>query len=383
MKTELALHSTEFLLHVTAVILVFMCFLFAVFLFTKKSENRLGNTFLGLFMLVRGIDATSIFYGYYIDLPIILESLRHDIGTFFQPPLLYLFVLSVVYSDFKLKRVYLWHIVPFLLSIVIFFPRLYLPALIGKPVTATIDFEVNIIYWMAAVQRIGYIIAIFVLLKRYKTLLLENYAVRYNYRWLYQMNIIIIIIFILSSYKNIYKFVSWGGEYTYVSELRLIVIIAMLLFNCWLVLKALYAPNLFSGIDSNLQLVLNNTDIKDYNDKENSDISIKIAQLEAHMSEEEPYLNPEITIKDIAENLNIKVTDLSIIINNNLKQNFYEFINNYRVEKAKELLKSPKHKQLTILEILYQVGYNSKSSFNTSFKNLTGQTPTEYRKRHQ
>ena len=83
----LQLNSTEFLLHMTTVILVFVCFLFALFLFTKKSKNRLGNTFLGLFMLVRGIDATALFYGYYIDLPIMLESLRHDIGTFFQPPL--------------------------------------------------------------------------------------------------------------------------------------------------------------------------------------------------------------------------------------------------------------------------------------------------------
>ena len=260
-------------------------------------------------------------------------------------------------------------------------PRLYIPALFGQPVTATVELEVNIIYWMAAVQRIGYIIAVFILLKKYKDLLLENYAVRYNYRWLFQMNIIVIIIFLLSSYKNIYKFVFWDA-YNYVDELRLIVVIAMLLFNCWLVLKALYAPNLFSGIDSNLQLAsTSKSKIEDPNKID--DVSKTISKLKAYMKDETPYLNSEITIKDIAGAMNTRVSELSVIINHHLNQNFYEFIGEYRIEKAKELLKSPEHRQLTVLEILYQVGYNSKSSFNTSFKTQTGQTPTEYRRRHQ
>lgn len=380
MNQELQLNSTEFLLHIATVVLVFVCFLFALFLLTKQSKNRLGNTFLGLFMIVRGIDATALFYGYYIDLPLILEVLRHDIGTFFQPPLLYLFVLSVVYSDFKLRRRYLWHAVPFLLSIVVMAPRLYIPELMGNDATATMELEVNIIYWMAAIQQIGYIIAVFVLLRKYKALLLENYSVRYNYRWLYQMNIIVITIFILASYKNIYKLVFWG-DYGYVNELRLVVVIGMLLFNCWLVLKALYAPTLFSGIDSRLQLVSDQERLD--KTEESEEVASIILALKAYMIKDAPYLNPELTIKDVAEAITIKVTDLSIIINHHLGQNFYEFISYYRIEKAKELLKSKAHRQLTVLEILYQVGYNSKSSFNTSFKKQTGLTPTDYRRQQQ
>lgn len=100
------------------------------------------------------------------------------------------------------------------------------------------------------------------------------------------------------------------------------------------------------------------------------------------MAKQEPYLNPELTIQDLASQLDIDVRELSLLINHYLNQNFYDFINQYRIDKATQILKNPEQQKLTILEILYQIGFNSKSSFNTSFKKRTGLTPTEYRKRH-
>ena len=69
------------------------------------------------------------------------------------------------------------------------------------------------------------------------------------------------------------------------------------------------------------------------------------------------------------------------MINHKLNKHFFDLINEYRIEKAMQILQNPKESHLTILEILYAVGFNSKSSFNTAFKNYTGLTPTEYRKR--
>ena len=62
-----------------------------------------------------------------------------------------------------------------------------------------------------------------------------------------------------------------------------------------------------------------------------------------------------------------------------LQQNFFDFINRYRIEEATRLLTNPEDKKITILEVLYKVGFNSKSSFNTLFKKYTGITPTEFR----
>jgi AraC-like DNA-binding protein len=62
-------------------------------------------------------------------------------------------------------------------------------------------------------------------------------------------------------------------------------------------------------------------------------------------------------------------------------QNFYDFINRHRIDEASRLLTNPADEKITILEVLYEVGFNSKSSFNTLFKKYTGLTPTEFRKK--
>lgn len=98
------------------------------------------------------------------------------------------------------------------------------------------------------------------------------------------------------------------------------------------------------------------------------------------MVENQPYLKPDLTLQELANLLNMDSKDLSFVINNSIQQNFYDFINTYRIDKAKELLQNSKYKDLTIQEILYKVGFNSKSSFNTSFKKQLKFTPTEFRR---
>jgi AraC-like DNA-binding protein len=108
--------------------------------------------------------------------------------------------------------------------------------------------------------------------------------------------------------------------------------------------------------------------------------SHKIEQLKEYMIAKEPFLESSLTIQDLALKLNLNSRDLSVLINQSLNKHFFDFINEYRIEKAKKLLKDTSKKELTVLEILYEVGFNSKSSFNTAFKKQTGITPTQFRK---
>lgn len=96
---------------------------------------------------------------------------------------------------------------------------------------------------------------------------------------------------------------------------------------------------------------------------------------------EKVYKDPNLTIKLLASKLLISPRGLSGIINNQLNTNFYEFINEYRIKEAQQMLSAPGDHQESILEIAYEVGYNSKSAFNRAFKNFTGMTPSEFRKR--
>ena len=98
------------------------------------------------------------------------------------------------------------------------------------------------------------------------------------------------------------------------------------------------------------------------------------------MAEEKPFLNPSLTIQDVSVAIEIPVRDLSLLINHKLEQHFYDFVNTYRIENAMDILKVSTKSKVTILEILYEVGFNTKSSFNTAFKKHTGNTPTSYRK---
>jgi AraC-like DNA-binding protein len=95
------------------------------------------------------------------------------------------------------------------------------------------------------------------------------------------------------------------------------------------------------------------------------------------MESEKPYLDPNLSINDLSDKLDLNVRILSQVINNTLRLRFFDFVNKYRIRDAKVLLEDPPDPKITILEIMYQVGFNSKSSFNTAFKKFTGTTPSE------
>ena len=95
------------------------------------------------------------------------------------------------------------------------------------------------------------------------------------------------------------------------------------------------------------------------------------------MRDEKPFLQPGFSLPDLAQRLGTTVHILSQVINENLSKSFFEMTAAYRVEEAKKLLKEKQN--IKVEEIAEQVGYNSKSSFNTAFKKITGKTPSEFR----
>jgi len=106
-------------------------------------------------------------------------------------------------------------------------------------------------------------------------------------------------------------------------------------------------------------------------------------QIKEFMEKGEVYLDPDITLNILANKMNLAPRKLSQILNKNLNENFYTFVNKYRINHAAEMLANPKYSDKTVLEILYEVGFNNKSAFNRFFKQFINQTPTEYRRIHQ
>ncbi|AHG88879.1 Helix-turn-helix, AraC domain-containing protein [Gemmatirosa kalamazoonensis] len=104
------------------------------------------------------------------------------------------------------------------------------------------------------------------------------------------------------------------------------------------------------------------------------------AALLSLMDTEHPYRDPELTLPALAERLKSTPHKLSEVLNREISQTFYDFVNAYRVDEVRARLADPATKHLNILALGLDAGFASKSTFNQAFKKLTGQTPSAYRK---
>ncbi|MCO6478542.1 MAG: AraC family transcriptional regulator [Phaeodactylibacter sp.] len=100
-----------------------------------------------------------------------------------------------------------------------------------------------------------------------------------------------------------------------------------------------------------------------------------------YVEREKPYLDNELRLSGLAEQLDISVHHLSQVLNEQLGKSFSDFINEYRVEHARRLLADPRYKGRYVIAIAYESGFNNKTSFNKAFKAHTGMSPSQYRKK--
>lgn len=372
------------LLIIVASVSVFISVLLAVFLLTVKTKNRISNVLFAVFLIINAIDISDPLFNMVSDGPSNLGVFK-NMFVFLQIPVFYLYVLSVCYSDFKLKPQYLLHALPFLMANLTLLPRFY-----GVDTASKIHFienrqsmiELKFNHILLHVQMVIYFIAVFRVLRKSKTLYLENYAGKNinSYYWLFQFTVVLCIVYGIALLKNILKF----SDYVYISEgIKVGLLLLSLFIICWYLFKALNHPELFRNVDSKLKLVSEMVSEEKNNEEpvtSDGEYNEDILRLKNYMVEKKPFLNSSLTIQEVSGDIGIPVRELSLLINHQLGQHFYDFVNTYRIENAMNILKDETKSKVTVLEILYEVGFNSKSSFNTAFKKHTGTTPTLYRK---
>lgn len=371
------------LLEGIARICVFVSLLMAFFLLTVKTENKLANRLFAFFFIFSAIDLSGFFMYLYTEDHRNLEIFRSTFCLLGMPSF-YLYVLAVCYSDFRLKWKHLVHVLPFVIVNLIFIPRIYSSINEGSFIGPLNSMsEIYFIQILIEFQYVFYIVSVFLILKKYKEIYLENYA---NpsisaYKFLFQMTCVFLIAHSIVALKNVLRYSGFREVFLWANVL---VGTIALFITCWFIMKALKHPELFRGVNSKLVLtkdILPEIEEKSETvNKQNDLIRTQIATLKQYMTEKEPFLDPSLTIQELANQINIPVRDLSILINHHIDQHFFDFVNEYRIQKAMHILKDQTKSQLTVLEILYEVGFNSKSSFNTSFKKYTNLTPTAYRK---
>jgi AraC-like DNA-binding protein len=107
------------------------------------------------------------------------------------------------------------------------------------------------------------------------------------------------------------------------------------------------------------------------------------AALELIMEKEKPHLEPELSLAGLAQRAGIPARSLSEAIRSGKADNFYDFVNEYRVREFIRLREDPARQGWTVLDLMLEAGFNSKSAFNKAFKKKTGQIPRVYMSRQQ
>ncbi|MCK4663019.1 MAG: helix-turn-helix transcriptional regulator, partial [Bacteroidales bacterium] len=197
-----------------------------------------------------------------------------------------------------------------------------------------------------------------------------------------------IAVFIIGSFRVLYKlpvnFENYGTlKITYIG----LTIFTFIFSYFGIKQPIIFGDNIKNKIFDNNKIKDNSTEITSPDKYKRSGLKDKDAEryfkdLLRIMDTEKPYLNEKLSIQDLSDILGISRHYLTQVINEKLHKNFYTFTNEYRLKEVKKRMLSDKYKNYTILSIALESGFNSKSTFNTLFKNYTGMTPSEYRKKN-
>ena len=372
----------EFIFYIAA----FNAFFFAILLFQKKSRAIHDNIlltwlcYLGLFIGVYSFYSHSLFTRFHL-LSISLISLFLLHGTF-----LYIYTTHLVSQKKKSKRKNLLHLIPFLafnlyLLTVSFFPDMAYNIRMEQVHTNAhppILFVIFLI--LTALSGPFYFVLTLRLLKKHNIRIFNHFsslAEDINLEWLRKLVIIfglvwtlLISITVIHHVFNLFSLV-FCTDSLFLALSVFVIIIGYLGLKQKLIIENEFREQ---------QTMIAKGEIKYSGSTLKEEDSNKYAeQLSTFMLSEKPYLDPGLTLPQLATQINISSHHLSQIINEKFNLNFFEYINQFRVDEIKARIKDPKYQSFSFLGIALDSGFNSKSAFNRMFKKFTGQTPSQYK----
>ena len=365
----------------------FSSFVFA-FLIYKKANKELPDKILFYWMILLAVNLLTAVFTLKAGYP--WKSILAILATSFYIahfPFLYIYTKSLTDINFKMNEKQLLHFFPVVLIIADSLPLLQLNLVQQKQIVNTIN---NIPWYFIFAELIFtatflyYIFRTIRLLQKHK-LIIKNtfsYEERINLAWLRHIVVAFISLLLLTIivfvFSNMHLFnVEVTDEVLY---LGLAVIVFYIGYWGLKQRKIFYQfePQLVEAEDS----IVSTEDKAEKSEvlqlSEGYETDKTLEPLLHLMRKEKPYLDPELSIVTLAAKLNMHPYKLSKLVNSKLQQNFFDFINKYRVEEFKNLALDAEHKHYSILVIAYDAGFNSKASFNRIFKNITGYTPSQY-----
>jgi len=373
------IHSTSLLF------LVLQGYLFAFLLLKRYVKKRhLADLFLALLLIITGYQRTTYiigFMGWYDTFRTTkINYILFDL-TFIIGPLLYFYVKSLTKSDFRFRRIDWIHFVPvglfvcyeaFMWAYDAMQPNFHL-AQNG--------------YWMVNIDWM--FITPFVVLLGFSSQLLYN-AFAVEAYWQYRERI-------KQHFSNTYKVeLNWIRNFliAYITLFALQFIIEVIdsqivslhwTQNWWghlagaFVMLYVGIKGYFTDLSKLYQLTFGiKKEAVVETEEDQQKLEEQKTELLQYIETSKSYFNPELTLTELARQMKTSTSNLSKVINAGFHKNFKDFINEYRIEAVKERLKKGETEQFTLLAIAFDCGFNSKATFNRTFKKFTHHTPSQF-----
>lgn len=355
------------LLNSVHVLIIFQCFFCTLFLFNTQKGKSISNFILGICLLVLGGQ-------FFI---ILVEQARWlDFKDYYLPlkflygPVIFIYVKSIILKDYFFKEILLAHLIPSFASILI--------------VLDLISMNESTIILLVQSSIVLYLFASILEIRTHRKVLEKTRSniEKISLNWLKQLLSFFVVIIMIDFFYHIVGIEINVGNSNIIYLIQLLVILSLV---STVVLKGLRYPELFQGFTEDEISLASNEGTKKYSSSSlsNDDLRLYKDKLIEVLENEKLYLNPDLSLNDLSECIGISSRNLSYVINSQFEMNFADLINKYRIKEAVHLFEESNDSKQTVLEVVYEVGFNSKSSFYTYFKKTMGITPNKFKKELQ
>jgi len=338
--------------------------------------------YLGLYTGIYGLFHDKLFTDFHL-LSVSFISLLMLHG-----PFLFLYISALIENKTHFNKLTLLHFIPFLLFnlfiiIVSFFPETAdRISLVHMKTEHEAPFLFNFFLLLTVISGPVYFILSILLFRKLDINIFNNFSSleNVNLDWLrklvFTFGIIWSLLMIFTTIHHVFQMFSWTFC-THGLTLSLSVFIILIGYY-GLKQKEIFIqyPDIKTEYITEQKAKYAGTFLKD------SDIEEYVGIIKNYMVTQKPYLDADISLPELANKLDIPSHHLSRIINEQFGANFFDFINQYRVEEVKARIGNPEYQHLSLLGIAFDSGFNTKSAFNRVFKKIAGVTPSEYRKQN-
>ena len=354
---------------IVALFTVVQLLFLAVVNFNYKKGKRLSSRILSGFMVSNAILVSQYLLTHYHIVSREQLTLMYSIENasyLLLMPFLYLYILSMCYSDFRLKKVHVLHFLPFIAIASFSFVAYSL----GEASLLAIEFWGRRI--TIHLQIFCYLVASVIVLVSYRRNLRELFSSveKIDLAW---CNLI------LAAFTTMWSldFLSWllsSTQFIARSTQHWMFFTSLLInlsFTIAVTYRGLLQSQSFSGIQEYPKYLSSRL--------KPSECDEIIQKLTSYLKTAKPYLRPSLSVEDLTTELKVPAKNLSQAIHTGLNKNFYDLINAYRIEEVKRLMSDKRYDNQTFLALAFSSGFNSKSVFNAAFKKHTGITPKQFK----